>query len=184
MSRIDDIAQILKENTSESIQVTDNFNIFDFDGSDYAIVLTPSNSVLGEIYSDIDIFTVTIYAPTKATLTSKKADILKCKSLYPTGYSHSTRIYFIVDDATGFAVDDSISSGANTGTCYKVDGSTLYLKEVSGTFATGNTISNGTATATLTTNSTNLPFPFYLDVEPVIYGLKWIQLQIIARWVL
>ena len=64
--------------------------------------------------------------------------------------------YFTVDDSTGFSTNDSVScdGGASTATIYGIVGNTIYVKDITGSFDNTNTLTNGSATATLTSDTT------------------------------
>jgi len=187
MSRIDQIAQIILEETSETVQVLDNPADYEIGAADYALILSPSQSLLAGYYEEIDLYDLYIISPTIATRELKRTNLCKAKSIYPNGYAYNNdRSYFTVASATGFAVGGSISTdaGASTATIYSISGNTIYVKDIVGSFDLGDTITDGVDSTTLTSNSTAVIFPFVIDIQPMEQSDAWIRLEISARWAL
>lgn len=187
MSRIDQIAQIIYEEAGETVQVVDNPADYEFGAAEYALVLSPSQSLLAGYYEEIDLYDLYIISSTIATRELKRTNICKAKSIYPNGYTYNNdRGYFTVASATGFAVGGSISTdaGASTATIYSISGNTIYVKDIVGSFDLGDTITDGVDSTTLTSNTTAVIYPFIIDIQPQEQSDSWIRLEISARWAL
>lgn len=187
MTRIDQIAQLFLEETSETVQILDHPADYEFGAAEYALVLSPSQSCLNGIYEEIDLFDLYIIAPTAATRELKRTNLCKAKSTYPNGYTYNNdRGYFTVASATGFTVGGNISTdaGASTATIYAISGNTIYVKDIVGSFDLGDTITDGVDSTPLTSVTTAVNFPFYIDIHPRDQTSQWIRLEITAGWTL
>lgn len=179
MSRIDDVAQILTEVTGETIQILKYITDVSLDGVEYAIGIAPSISITNTPFNVLQLFDCVILSETDSYKETYGDMMLKAATWYPTGYTYSDRISFTVDSPTGFAVDDAITSGVKTGTCYKLDGSTMYLKDVVGTFANTDTITNsGAGTTTITSVPTTITYPESIIIKSLLPTV----LQITGVW--
>jgi len=187
VARIDQIAQIFLEEASETLQILDHPADYEFGAAEYALVLSPSLSCLNGIYEEIDLFDLYIIAATAATRELKRTALCKVKTTYPNGYTYNNdRGYFTVTSATGFAVGGNITTdaGASTATIYSISGNTIYVKDIVGSFDLGDTITDGVDSTTLTSNTTAVNFPFYLEIHPRDQTAQWVRLEITAGWVL
>lgn len=158
------------------------------------VFIQPSSEIFSTgVLNEIEFFDVWIIENTAALFATKKTKLLKAKTNNAFDYNDfDARGYITVSDGTDFAVDDAIvgtTSGA-TGTVYKIDSNTLYLKTITGTWEveaiTGKT-------ATCLSVATSIQFPHYLEnklvsfVRPVDFDVSvgakfacWIRFE--ARW--
>jgi len=106
------------------------------------------------------------------------------------------RGYITVTNGALFDLDDTVAGGTSsaTGTVYAIDGNTLYLKDVTGTWQSGEVITDSVdSTSSTTSTLTTILFPYYITNKLVNYNYNldnnanvgatnslWIRME--ARW--
>ena len=193
MPHIDEVQSIIDEITSYTlIQSTVN--------ATYAgVYIQPSPIWNSESYTEIEFLDIVVIESTLALLQTKKKALLRCKTTLDFDYNeYGARGTINVLDGTQFAIADALAGDTSlaTGTVYNIDGNTLYLKYITGTWQNGEVITDG-ATHSSTTSSliTELTYPFFLDTSFLRYDYTidyntsvggqfacWIRLE--ARWTL
>ena len=191
MNHIDQLELILEEITSYTI-IQSKIN-----AASEGVWIQPSNIYNTFTFEETEFFDIVVLESTLTLLQTKKKALLRCQTLLDFDWnSYDARGYIGVADGTQFAVNDDLTGGTSlaTGTVYEIDGNTLKLKNVTGTWQSGEVISDG-ATHTSTTTSVLIPygFPFYLNTTLVRYDYPvdvnasvggtyacWIRIE--ARW--
>ena len=157
--------------------------------------LRPSDVFNTADYEEIEFFDLIIIESTYVLLQTKKTKCLKIKTNNLFDYNDfDARGYITVSDGTDFSIADAIvgTTSSATGTVYKIDGNTLYLKTITGTWQVESI--NG-KTATCTSAQVVILFPFYIwntlvdyspdiDISELVGGkfAAWIRFE--ARWAL
>jgi len=189
MSRIDQIAQLVYEFLSVFPKITDNPNIFDRQGNDSHVVLSPSDKVNNIPHLDIQYFDVWLIALLEAqkkdTLEAQKKLLYGMRTISLLGYIWTKRVVFTVTANTNFAEGDAVHNAGSTatGTIVRISGGTFYLKDVVGTWLITDSIANsGAGSTTLTTGETEEIYPIHLDIMLQMSGLNGFRINIEGRW--
>jgi len=158
MSHIDEIEAILEELTSESIiqsRITSGTGIW----------LYPSLIAQSIDYNEKYFYVIKIISESASNLETLITKFLKCRTNIDFNYNDfNMRGSILSSNGSDFALDDDIvgtTSGA-TGTIYKIDDETLYLKDITGIWEVE--AING-KTATCLSTKTTILFPHYLNVN-------------------
>jgi len=149
----------------------------------------------GNLYlEELEYYDVIIRTQSLDLLESEKKSVQRCKTNVDFDYNNfDARGSITVVSSAGYAITDACigQTGGATGTIYEIDGNTIYLKDVTGTWQDNELL---TAGGTLTTSTlTVIAFPFFLDnmLERKDYDLDynesvggefWVWIRIEARW--
>lgn len=163
MNKITQVEDILEYLTSYSItQGT-------IHSDDKGIWIQHGESYRSRLSTEIFYYNVIIHETTLDLLESKRTAFLKVKNTMdydPSEWQQGGSIN--VNDGSSFDIDDDVTgatSGA-TGTIYKIDTNILYLKNVTGTWQSGETISDGDDSSSTTSSTlTSWTFPHWMKVD-------------------
>jgi len=162
MNRLEKLQHIIQEVTSLSLTLglVKDAGIGNWIG--------PSPVVNTLSFEDVYFYDVVVLNEDQDTFESDMSTLLRCKTTLDFDYNDfDSRGYISVTDGTEFSVTDTITGGTSgaTGTIYKIDGNTLYLKDITGTWQ------NPEAILTYSSSTTSLAittlFPFFLNVTKV-----------------
>ena len=192
MAHIDQVEEILEDLTSYSIVAGA------IESTSTGIWIQPSQIYNTFSFNETEYFDIVVIEDNLTALELKKTALLKIKTTLDFDYNdYDAKGYISVADGSVFDLDDNVvgSTSAATGTVYKIETNTLYIKNITGTWETAETITDGgTATSTTTSIITPLEFPYYLTNKLIQYEydldhnasvggtfVLWIRYE--ARWV-
>ncbi len=162
MNHIDEVEAIIEEITSQSISQQD------FIDGNTGMYLSPSDYVNTMHLEEVYYYDLVLYDESLDDFESISNSLLRCKTNLDFNYNNfDARGYISVSNGLLFSVDDEITGATSnaTGTIYKIVDDTLYLKDVTGTWQSGETITGYSATTTTTLITTI--FPYYINVKKV-----------------
>ena len=127
--------------------------------------IAPSPVVNTLSFEDVYFYDVIAKREAQSTFETDMSLLLRCKTNLDFNYNDfDSRGYIGVTDGSEFTVTDAITGGTSgaTGTVYKIDGNTLYLKDVTGTWQNPEAILTYSSSTTTTLIVTL--YPFFLNV--------------------
>ena len=185
MNHIDQVVDIIYDLTGYTPVKNDFY--------DYStIYISPSLVSPNLDLIDVEYFNAFLKEKTLAAIETMKRELLRLR----WDYSYSQRGYLSVLDGSTFDEGDNVIGGTSgaTGTVYKIDGNTLYLKNVEGTWQSGENITdNDDSTSTTSSLLHTLSFPFFIDVKVTRFNYDvsynesvgtdfFLELRIEGRW--
>lgn len=176
--------------TSLTIEKVLNYRDVNFKDENTHFTITPSENPIRGLYAEGEQYLFYIFSKDMAILEYYKKLLQQQKFDFPGGFEYKnfdSRGSFTVDAIGTFVVGDTVSTdaGGSTGEIYRIVDSTIYLKDIVGSFDNTDVLTDGgVKTANLTSDTTEIIYPYRIDIYPEELDDSWVKLIIEGWWIL